>query len=78
MQATRLLPNNNPLVAGIYLNSQDMEWEKKDWETITTFPSRSLVVNWPIASAWDSIANTIKMENNKLNQIKLNTTNKIK
>ena len=45
MQATRLLPNNNPLVAGIYLNSQDMEWEKKDWETITTFPSRSLVVN---------------------------------
>lgn len=31
-------------------------------DIIATFPSRSSVVNWPSASAWDSIAITIQIE----------------
>lgn len=34
-------------------------------KTVTTFPSRSSLVNWPRASAWDSIAITIDITENK-------------
>lgn len=43
----------------------NMAWCLNKQDKSVTFPSRSSVVNWPRASAWDSMAKTIRWKRNK-------------